>query len=103
MVAAVISLVSATTIYAAAGWYQVNTNSGNPVNLRAAATTSGNIVTAVPSGQNVYVRCYVRGETVTGKYGTSNIWNRAFYNDKWGFISDTYVKTGSDGPVVPLC
>ncbi|TVX86913.1 SH3 domain-containing protein [Paenibacillus agilis] len=103
MVAAVVSLVSATSIYAAAGWYQVNTNSGTPVNLRSGTNTSAGVVTSVPSGQNVYLYCYDRGQTVTGKYGTSNVWNWAYYNGKFGYISDTYVYTGSDQPVVPKC
>ncbi|MBH5316369.1 SH3 domain-containing protein [Paenibacillus sp. GSMTC-2017] len=103
VIAAIVSLLFATSIYAAAGWYQVNTNSGSPVNLRTGPGTGFGIVVAVPSGQDVYVDCYKNGQTVTGKYGTSNIWNLAYYNGYWGYISDTYVNTGSDGPVVPRC
>ncbi|MFC8240149.1 hypothetical protein ACFUVZ_04355 [Streptomyces chartreusis] len=46
--------------------------------------------------------------TVTGPYGTSNIWdnidNGEYVSDAYGeYVSDAYVQTGSDGYVRPRC
>jgi hypothetical protein len=40
------------------------------------------------------------GDPVTGKLGTSTIWDRIGAGN---YITDTYVQTGSDKPVAPLC
>lgn len=92
----------------AAQYYTVSTSSGAPVNMRSGPGTSWGIVTTIPSGTRIPIYCYKIGTTVTGKYGTSNIWN---YTERTlasgeivpGFVSDTYMYTGSDGPVVPKC
>jgi hypothetical protein len=38
--------------------------------------------------------------TVTGTYGTSNLWNRIWPNN---WVADAYVNTGSSTPVAPPC
>jgi hypothetical protein len=48
----------------------------------------------------VIVECYVTGETVAGKFGTSDIWDRI---GPGHYVSDTYLQTGSDNPVAPMC
>ncbi|KAG0245910.1 hypothetical protein BG011_002631, partial [Mortierella polycephala] len=47
----------------------------------------------------VNIDCTARGTTVTGKYGTSDLWNHV----PGGYVSDTYVYTGSNGAVAPPC
>ncbi|MCY8190021.1 SH3 domain-containing protein [Bacillus spizizenii] len=92
----------------AAQYYTVSTSSGAPVNMRSGPGTNWAIVTTIPSGTRIPIYCYKTGTTVTGKYGMSNIWN---YTERTlasgeivpGFVSDTYMYTGSDGPVVPKC
>ena len=37
---------------------------------------------------------------MTGRYGTSRVWDRLA---KGGYVTDTYVYTGSDGRVAPRC
>lgn len=78
----------------------VHTDSGASVNVRSGPGTSYSIVGSVADGTTVTIQCQVRGETVTGKYGTSNLWDK-IGNGK--YISDTYVYTGSDGQVAPTC
>lgn len=86
------------------GPYTVQTDSGLPVNVRSTPSTSATIVDQVASGGQVYMSCYKKGTTVTGKYGTSDIWDYVKTpNGKYGYLSDTYIYTGSDNPVVPLC
>ena len=52
--------------------------------------------------QRVTIHCQTTGTTVTGTYGTSNIWDRI---GSGRYISDAYVYTGYDGfiPGVPRC
>lgn len=86
------------------GYYSVYTSSGSPVNVRDCSFLSCNVIDRVASGEKVYVYCYGTGQTVTGKYGTSNIWDYVKTSSgKLGMISDTYIYTGSDKPVVPDC
>ncbi|MFD1423238.1 SH3 domain-containing protein [Laceyella tengchongensis] len=77
----------------------MNTTSGASVNVRSGPGTSYAIVGSVADGQKVTITCQKRGETVTGTYGTSNLWDYI----GTGYISDTYVYTGSDGQVAPTC
>ena len=47
----------------------------------------------------VTIRCQKRGQSVTGTYGTSTLWD----NIGTGFVADAYISTGSDGQVAPTC
>ncbi len=78
----------------------VNTAGAN-LNIRSGPGTGYAIVGSVADGARVTIRCQTTGTTVTGTYGTSNIWD----NIGSGYISDTYVLTGYDGfiPGVPRC
>lgn len=77
----------------------VHTDSGISINVRSGPGTNYGVVGSVSDGQTVTITCQKRGETVTGKYGTSDLWS---YIGE-GYISDTYVYTGSDGQVAPTC
>ncbi|MEV0810588.1 N-acetylmuramoyl-L-alanine amidase [Micromonospora sp. NPDC050200] len=75
---------------------------GGTLNVRSGPGTSYAIVGSVADGATVSIYCQATGTTVTGTYGTSNIWNRIGTNR---YISDAYVLTGYDGfiPNVPRC
>jgi len=90
-IAASIVLVGATPALAAAG--TVHTDSGAPLTVRSAPSTSATSAGTIADGTAVNIDCQTTGETVTGKYGTSNIWDHV----PGGYITDTYVYTGSDG------
>jgi uncharacterized protein YraI len=85
---------------AAAATGTVHTSSGASVNVRSAPHTSASIVGTKANGATVTITCQTHGDTVTGKYGTSDIWDKI---GSGGYISDTYVYTGSDGTVAPAC
>ncbi|MCU1681271.1 MAG: Conserved putative secreted protein [Amycolatopsis sp.] len=97
--AAAVVLAGATPALAASG--TVHTDSGVAVTVRSTASTSGKSVGTVASGAAVTIDCQANGETVTGKYGTSDIWDHV--PAKGGYVSDTYVYTGSDSRVAPDC
>jgi hypothetical protein len=77
---------------------RVNT-SGAALTIRAAASTSSAAVGSVADGAYVTITCQKVGQSVTGTYGTSTLWDKI----GGGFVADAYVATGSDGRVAPLC
>lgn len=73
---------------------------GSALNVRAYATTASAIMATVPNGGKITLLCKMTGQTVTGKLGTSNLWNRTS-NGYW--VSDTYVSHGAIAPcAIPL-
>lgn len=78
---------------------RINTESGVSLNVRAGASTSTAIVGSVADGQTVTISCQKLGQTISGTYGTSALWNKIGA----GFVPDVYVYTGSDGRVAPTC
>lgn len=77
----------------------VRTNGAN-LNVRSGPSTTYGIVGSLANGASVSIQCQTRGQTVTGYYGTSNLWNRI---GAGRFIPDVYTYTGSDGRVAPAC
>lgn len=86
---------------ASAATATVNTDSGASVIVHSGSNTSSANIGSVADGASISIDCQTYGETVTGKYGTSNIWDHI--PAKGGYVTDTYVYTGSDGLVAPLC
>jgi uncharacterized protein YraI len=95
-VAAIITF-TAGTAFAASG--TVHTSSGLALNVRSGPHTTSSVVASVANGANITITCQTYGDTVTGMYGTGNIWDHI----STGYVSDTYVYTGSDSLVAPLC
>ena len=53
-----------------------------------------------PANSALWIVCYVRGESITGPYNTTNIWN---LSDDGYYYTDAWLYTGSNGAVVPHC
>ncbi|MFI9761080.1 SH3 domain-containing protein [Streptomyces sp. NPDC051963] len=70
------------------------------LNVRSGPGTSYTIVRVLPEGSSVPIFCQRPGSTVTGPYGTSNIWDNIANGQ---FVSDAYVNTGSDGYIASRC
>ncbi|MFH8621522.1 SH3 domain-containing protein [Streptomyces vietnamensis] len=73
---------------------------GCRVNVRSGPGTKYGIVRTLPLGASVPIYCQTPGETITGPYGTTNLWDNIASDE---FVSDAYVHTGSDGYVAPRC
>ncbi|MES4889156.1 SH3 domain-containing protein [Streptomyces sp. NPDC096012] len=73
---------------------------GVRVNVRSGPGTQYGIVRVLPEGARVTIFCQSPGTTVTGPYGTTNIWDNI---DNGQYVSDAYVHTGSDGYVTGRC
>ncbi|UQI48560.1 SH3 domain-containing protein [Streptomyces sp. HU2014] len=90
---AALSVQSAGTIY-----YPVAP--GVQVNVRRGPNTGSQIVKVLGENSRVAIRCQTRGETVSGPYGTTDVWDSIAPGQ---YVSDAYVKTGSDGFVAIRC
>ncbi|WAZ23260.1 SH3 domain-containing protein [Streptomyces cinnabarinus] len=73
---------------------------GVRLNVRSGPGTNYPVTRILSEGVKVPIYCQSPGTTVTGPYGTSNIWDNIANGE---FVSDAYVKTGSDGYVRPRC
>ena len=92
-----VSTVAANAADTATG--RVNT-SGAALKVRSAPTTTSTVVGTRADGARVTITCQTYGQQVSGTYGTSKVWDRL---RSGGYVSDAFVKTGSDGLVAPLC
>ncbi|WP_207892723.1 peptidoglycan DD-metalloendopeptidase family protein, partial [Micromonospora sp. MW-13] len=99
MVTCLAIALSAVPAHAAAQ-VRVHVPSGLPLNIRNAPALSGAVIGSVPNGSVVTITCHVRGDAVQGFAGVTNIWNRL---SSGGWLTDGFLETGSNGPVVPLC
>ncbi|GHB68982.1 hypothetical protein GCM10010347_43870 [Streptomyces cirratus] len=73
---------------------------GYQVNVRTGPGTGYSISRVLPLGAYVSIHCQCDGTTVSGPYGTTDIWDCVGNGE---FVSDAYVKTGSDGYVATRC
>jgi uncharacterized protein YraI len=73
---------------------------GVRLKVRSGPGTKYAVVSILPEGASVTIFCQKAGETISGYYGTTNIWDNIGTNR---YVSDAYVKTGSDGYVAPHC
>ncbi|MBT2491420.1 hypothetical protein J7E96_23420 [Streptomyces sp. ISL-96] len=89
---AVSTLDASVVLYPVAPGYRVNVRSGPGTQYR--------IVKVLPYGARVPINCQKPGETVTGPYGTTNLWDNIANGQ---FVADAYINTGSDGYVAPRC
>lgn len=74
---------------------------GDPLNVRRAPTPGATAVKTVANGASVTIDCQITGASVTGTYGTGTLWD--YVPALGGYISDTYVFTGSDKRIAPDC
>ncbi|WP_137988671.1 SH3 domain-containing protein [Streptomyces vilmorinianum] len=73
---------------------------GYRVNVRSGPGTQYRIVRTLAAGVSVPIYCQTPGEWISGPYGTTNIWDNIAPGE---FVSDAYVKTGTDGYVAKRC
>ncbi|MGV9278581.1 peptidase [Streptomyces griseosporeus] len=73
---------------------------GVRLNVRSGPGTEYSLLKVLAEGAKVPIFCQTPGTTVTGPYGTTNLWDNI---DNGAFVSDAYVYTGSDGYVAPRC
>ncbi|MFC8392366.1 SH3 domain-containing protein [Streptomyces sp. NPDC057238] len=73
---------------------------GYRLNVRSGPGTNYSIVRVLSEGAEVRINCQTPGMWVSGPYGTSNIWDNIGSGQ---YVSDAYIRTGSDGYVASRC
>jgi uncharacterized protein YraI len=69
------------------------------VNIRSGPGTGYSVVGSQPAG-SIQIDCQSFGDWVTGSLGKTMIWDHI---PSKGYVSDGYVRTGSDSLVAPVC
>jgi surface antigen len=78
----------------------VNVNAGYKLTVRKRPRVGAKAVRKLKNHKRVAIVCQTNGSRVTGTFGTSTLWDRL---QKGGYVSDTYIYTGTDGRVAPEC
>ncbi|RVU16788.1 peptidase [Streptomyces antnestii] len=73
---------------------------GVRLKVRSGPGTQYQLVKVLPLGARVPINCQKPGETISGTYGTTNLWDNIANGQ---YVSDAYVQTGKDGYVAPRC
>ncbi|MFJ2262413.1 SH3 domain-containing protein [Streptomyces sp. NPDC087844] len=84
--------VAAQALYSIAPGYTLNVRSGPGTQYR--------LIRTLAPGSRVPIFCQRPGETISGPYGTTKIWDNIEVGE---YVSDAYVRTGSDGYVASRC
>ncbi|MGC5565236.1 SH3 domain-containing protein [Streptomyces sp. FR-108] len=84
--------VAAQALYSIAPGYTLNVRSGPGTQYR--------LIRTLAPGSRVPIFCQRPGETISGPYGTTKIWDNIEVGE---YVSDAYVHTGSDGYVASRC
>lgn len=79
---------------------KVATTNGTPLMVRNAPSVNAGIVGRLAPGTVITLVCHVQGDSVSGPWGRSTVWNRL---ENGGFVTDAWVFTGSNNPIVPQC
>ncbi|WP_372350737.1 peptidase [Streptomyces sp. KL116D] len=95
-----IAAADAADIAAAEAAHRYPVASGVRLKVRSGPGTQYQLLRVLPLGASVPINCQKPGEWVTGTYGTTNLWDNIGNGQ---YVSDAYVKTGSDGYVAPRC
>ncbi|HEV7805121.1 MAG TPA: CHAP domain-containing protein [Solirubrobacteraceae bacterium] len=78
----------------------VDVNAGYTLTVRSEPRSSAAKVAELADGAKIRIVCQIGGEQSTGTFGTSRLWDKL---EQGGYVSDTYVFTGSDGRIAPDC
>ncbi|GAB2501270.1 hypothetical protein GCM10027063_45920 [Promicromonospora xylanilytica] len=89
-----------TYLWTGSGPRGIVRTSGGPLTVRSGPSTARTAVGLAGNHANVVIECTARGTTVTGTFGTSDLWNRI---GPGNWVADAYVSTGSNAPVAPAC
>ncbi|MEV4481970.1 hypothetical protein [Micromonospora coxensis] len=100
LAAATVAVATLALAPAPASAHTVSVINGYTVNLRTGPGTSYPSIGTVTGGQRVAIACTVRGQSVTGPYGATDVWD---YLHLEGYVSDAFLYTGTSGAVGPPC
>ena len=76
---------------------------GIGLHIRLGPDYTGASIGIVSDGATLSIGCTTRGETVSGPFGPTDLWDYVSYNGQVGYVSDGYLNTGTNDPVAPSC
>ncbi|MEH6420741.1 peptidoglycan DD-metalloendopeptidase family protein [Pseudomonas sp. CGJS7] len=77
--------------------------SGTALNVRSGPGTGYSVIGSLANGTVVNIRCQKTGESISGTFGTSNLWNNVGPSGSDQYVPDSYVLTGASGQIAPTC
>ena len=57
----------------------------------------------IPDGTTIAIACTATGNSVSGPYGSTTLWDETTWNAQTGFVSDAWVYTGTASAVAGTC
>jgi hypothetical protein len=97
------------TSYDPPRWYYygvVDTGNGAAgyVRARGWASTNGAVIRTFPESWKLVIFCQTQGDWVYGRWGWTNVWDYVgHYGDAPMFVSDGFVRTGTNGFISGDC
>ena len=76
---------------------------GIGLHIRPSPDYTGASIGIVSDGATLSIGCTTTGETVSGPFGPTDLWDYVSYNGQVGYVSDGYLNTGTNDPVAPSC
>lgn len=73
---------------------------GVTLNIRQSPSSSAKSIGKLKDKTYIKITCYANGSTVSGQGGKTKIWDKL---STGGYVSDGWLNTGSNKPVVPKC
>lgn len=73
------------------------------LNLRAQANGGSSLIACIPYNTTIVIDCTAAGNSVTGPYGATSLWDHTSYNGRPGYVSDAWVYTGTARAVAGTC
>ncbi len=65
------------------------------VNLRSQPSLSSAVMDCIPRGSRVGIECAVRGDSVLGPVGATDLWDRVTWGGATGFVAHVMIETGT--------
>jgi len=76
---------------------------GQPLTLADAPTTLANSNVTIADGNQVSIVCQSEGQTLSGDFGASSLWDLINVGGVLRYAPDAFVNTGTNGFVAPIC
>jgi uncharacterized protein YraI len=73
------------------------------LNLRSGPNGNTALIGCIPDSTTISIDCTAQGNSVTGPYGATTLWDRTTYQGAVGYVSDAYVYTGQAAAVAGPC
>lgn len=71
--------------------------------IHTAASNASAALGCVPQATTVSIDCTAHGDSNSGPYGATTLWDHMNYNGARGYVTDAYIYTGTDNAIAGAC